>query len=105
VYFNPVGRTYQFECPHCQYRAQVSGRPDDGVNCVIQTVVCRDCRALFDVFTRLRKRGSGLKAGSKRPEKLFPEHISIPPMMLVEDVCREFLNKPHPRISPPATFW
>jgi hypothetical protein len=105
VYFNPVGRTNHFECPHCQYRARVSGGADDGVNCVVQTIVCHDCRALFDVFTQIRRRNSGGKTDSKRRKQLFPENIPIPPMMLVEDVCREFQGEPHPRISPPVTYW
>jgi hypothetical protein len=50
-----MGRTYLFECPQCQYRAKVSGGADSGVHCEVQTVVCRDCRELFDVFTRVRR--------------------------------------------------
>ena len=104
MYFNSVGRTYHFECPHCRYRASVFGGADDGVNCVIQTILCRDCRELFDVFTRIRKRNSGLKTEAKRQKKLA-EPISIPPMMLVQQVYREFQDQPRPRVPPPATYW
>lgn len=102
MYFNSVGRTYHFECPHCQYRARVSGGADDGINCAVQTIACHDCREIFDVFTRLRRRNSGAQAGRK---KTFPEDIPIPPMMLVQQVYREFEAGPRPRVSPPATFW
>ena len=54
-YLKNVGRTYQFECPYCQYRAKVSGGADSGVHCEVQTVVCRDCRELIDVFTKVRR--------------------------------------------------
>ena len=54
-YFIGVGRTYHFECPHCHYRANVSGGADDGWHCEVQTVACRDCRELFDVFTKVRR--------------------------------------------------
>jgi hypothetical protein len=105
VYFNSVGRTYHFECPHCQYRARVSGGTDGGVNCVIQTIACRNCRELFDVFTRVRKRDSGAKAEAKMQRKMLPERLSIPPMMLVQHVNREFQNQPRLRVAPPAAWW
>lgn len=73
-----MGRTYQFECPVCHYRAQVSGGADSGIHCEVQTVVCRDCRELFDVFTKLRG-----CAGTK--EKIrFPGFFraEIPPVIL-----------------------
>jgi hypothetical protein len=51
-----VGKTYLFECPQCQYQARISGGADAGLHCEIQTVICRDCRQLYDVFTRQRRR-------------------------------------------------
>ena len=51
-----MGKTFHFECPWCQYRANLSGGPDSGVHCEVQTVVCRDCRELYDVPTRVRRR-------------------------------------------------
>jgi len=50
-----VGKTYLFECPVCQYRTQISGGADSGYHCEIQTVICRDCRELYDVFIRQRR--------------------------------------------------
>jgi hypothetical protein len=49
-----MGRTYWFECNKCGYRARVSGRPDRGISFFCVTVQCRDCKALYDVVTRLR---------------------------------------------------
>ncbi len=70
-----MGKTYQFECELCQYRVKVSGGADAGVDCEVQTVVCHDCRELFDVFTRVRRRAT---VG----EKFKPLHPEIPPLQL-----------------------
>lgn len=73
-----MGRIYIFECPLCQYRAKVSGGADSGLHCEIQTVVCRDCRELFDVFTRVRRRADAVET-VKFPAFFRPE---IPPVIL-----------------------
>ena len=85
-----MGRTYHFDCPHCQYQARVVGGADAGINCAVQTIVCLDCRRLFDVFTRLRLRDgeeepvpAGVKTGSGR--KLLPTGVSIPPFRLLDN--------------------
>jgi hypothetical protein len=49
-----MGRSYWFECSKCGYRAKVAGRADRGLNCAVQTILCRDCKQLFDAVTRLR---------------------------------------------------
>jgi hypothetical protein len=49
-----MGRSYWFECPQCGYRASVSGGADRGMHLWVQTILCRDCRALYDAVTRLR---------------------------------------------------
>jgi hypothetical protein len=49
-----MGRTYWYECSKCGYRAQVSGKPDRGLNFFVQTIACTDCKALYDAVTRLR---------------------------------------------------
>jgi hypothetical protein len=73
-----MGRTYHFECPYCHYRAKVSGGTDSGMHCEVQTVVCRDCRELLDVFVKLRRHvGAGEKI--KFPAFFRPE---IPPVVL-----------------------
>jgi hypothetical protein len=49
-----MGRSYWFECPKCGYRTKVSGREDRGLIFFVQTILCRDCRELYDAVTRLR---------------------------------------------------
>jgi len=49
-----MGRSYWFECSKCGYRAKVSGRTDRGVSLVVQTIVCQDCKELYDAVTRMR---------------------------------------------------
>src|SRR6185295_15601785 len=49
-----MGRTYLFECTKCGYRAKVSGGADDGLQFAVQTILCRDCRELYDAVTRMR---------------------------------------------------
>ena len=78
--FEPVGKTYQFECPQCHYRAKISGGADSGIHCEVQTVVCRDCRELMDVFTKVRRREGGDEQ-IKFPGFFRPE---IPPVILRE---------------------
>lgn len=97
-----MGRTYHFDCPHCQYRARVSGGADTGLNCAVQTVVCLDCHQLFNVFTRLRRLlESGEPAPAKVPaksrRKLLPTGIIIPPLRLLENVWSVFLPKHRPQ--------
>ncbi|SPE50626.1 hypothetical protein SBV1_1180020 [Verrucomicrobia bacterium] len=49
-----MGRSYWYECSRCGYRAKVSGRPDRGFNFFVQTIVCRDCKELYDAVTRVK---------------------------------------------------
>jgi hypothetical protein len=58
-----MGRTYWFECSKCGYRAQVSGKSDRGLNFFVQTIVCEDCKALYDAVTRFRvpQESNGMK--------------------------------------------
>jgi hypothetical protein len=49
-----MGRTYLFECSRCEYRAKVSGGEDRGFNFFVQTILCRDCRGLYDAVVRVR---------------------------------------------------
>jgi hypothetical protein len=49
-----MGRSYWFECPRCSYRARVAGRADRGISLFVQTILCRDCKELYDAVTRLR---------------------------------------------------
>lgn len=85
-----MGRTYLFECPQCHYRAHISGGADSGMHCEVQTVVCRDCRELFDVITREHRREGEGDRLVKFPAFERPE---IPPVVLGESSVTE-LNKP-----------
>jgi len=49
-----MGCRRELLCPACGYTAEVSGAPDDGFCSSTITVVCADCRALFDVPTATR---------------------------------------------------
>jgi len=49
-----MGRSYWFECARCGYRAKVSGGADRGLHLFVQTVICRDCKELYDAVTKLR---------------------------------------------------
>ena len=49
-----MGRSYWFECPKCGYRAKASGRADRGLSFFVQTILCRDCRELYDAVVRVR---------------------------------------------------
>ena len=49
-----MGRSYWFECPKCGYRTKVSGRADRGLGFFVQTILCRDCKELYDAITRLK---------------------------------------------------
>lgn len=49
-----MGRSYLFECSRCGYRAKVSGKTDRGVDFWVQTILCQDCKGLFDAVIRLR---------------------------------------------------
>jgi hypothetical protein len=52
---------------------------DSGVHCEVQTVVCRDCRELYDVFTRLRRDELAGAKPARFPGFFRPE---IPPVIL-----------------------
>ena len=40
---------YQFTCPTCPYTAEISGGEDVGMEILTTTIVCLDCRELFDM--------------------------------------------------------
>lgn len=85
-----VGKTYHFECPLCQYQAKISGGADAGLHCEIQTVICRECRQLYDVFIRVRRRAGAVEK-VKFPGFFRPE---IPPVILRESTSRPGKGQP-----------
>jgi hypothetical protein len=81
-----MGQSYWFECEKCGYRAKISGRADCGLNFFVQTVLCQDCRELYDAVTRLRVPDeSRMKLAGKptiwrRPGTLNQHHsLDVPP--------------------------
>lgn len=87
-----MGKTYLFECPQCQYCARISGGADSGLDCEIQTVICRDCRQLYDVFKRQRRRADA------KDLVRFPGfyRLEIPPVVL----GRSSVNPPAKPFAP-----
>jgi hypothetical protein len=51
---NHMGKSYWFECGKCGYRAKVAGRADQGLHIGVQTVLCQDCKELYDAVTKVR---------------------------------------------------
>ena len=49
-----MGRTYLFECSRCGYRTRVSGGADRGFHFAVQTIICRECKELYDAVTDLK---------------------------------------------------
>jgi hypothetical protein len=47
-----MGSSYPFTCPAYHYQVEVSGQGDAGMMVVTETVVCFDCKKLYDVVTR-----------------------------------------------------
>ncbi|MDD1651143.1 MAG: hypothetical protein LUO80_12255 [Methylococcaceae bacterium] len=78
-----MGRSYWFECPKCGYRTKVSGRADRGLSFFVQTLLCRDCKELYDAVTRLKvpDEPGGLRtlAGLDRVKFMKPSPVIIAP--------------------------
>lgn len=58
-----MGRSYLFECGKCSYRAIASGGADRGFDCLVQTILCRDCKKLYDAITEMRVNDPAAAAG------------------------------------------
>ena len=84
-----MGRSYWFECGRCGFRAKVSGGADRGLDLYVQTILCRDCKQLYDAVIRIRfptsARGKTKgKTAGLRPPKLMtqPRPLRTPPTFL-----------------------
>jgi hypothetical protein len=44
-----MGVLFKFECPSCGYLAEVSGGADRGFYAATQTIICKECKRLYDV--------------------------------------------------------
>ena len=76
-----MGRTYLFECPHCGYSAKVSGGADKGLRFNNQTLLCQDCKQLYDVITAVK---APVKFPMTEPlirKRLRPTSESRPPKL------------------------
>jgi len=73
-----MGRSYWFECSRCGYRAKVSGRTDRGLNFFVQTIVCRECRELYDAVTRLKIPAARLESRAGWRRLKLPERPRVP---------------------------
>ena len=49
-----MGRTYLFECSKCGYRARVSGSADRGRHVAVQTILCSECKELYDAVVEFK---------------------------------------------------
>jgi len=49
-----MGRLYTFECSKCGFIGHVSGGEDRGAVCFTRTMICRDCRELYEIVTHVR---------------------------------------------------
>jgi len=78
-----MGRSYWFECSRCGYRAKVAGRADHGLNFAIQTILCRDCKHLYDAVTRVRVPDSlkerSFRLGFAQPNAFAAQRMSSAP--------------------------
>jgi len=103
-----MGRTFQFECPQCHYRAVVSGGADRGVHCAVQTILCRDCHQLFDVLTRIRQGADHVEASpaqTKSARTRLPDGVVIPPLRLIENSWNDFSPGPRPAVALRPQVW
>jgi len=78
-----MGRSYWFECSKCGYRAKVSGRAERGLDFAIQTILCRDCKQLYDAVVRLRIADSlkerSLNLGFQKQNAFTTQRLSFSP--------------------------
>ena len=97
-----MGRTYHFDCPQCQYRALISGGADEGIHCAVQTMVCRDCRELFDAPVRVRRRTDWLVVARPGGLRLVEP---VPPVMLRDSGTGQLRYPPRPDRPAPELVW
>jgi hypothetical protein len=49
-----MGRTYLYECVRCGYRAKAAGKEDRGQEFFVQSIVCTDCKEVYDAVVRVK---------------------------------------------------
>jgi len=45
-----MGNIYEFKCPKCHYAVEVSGGDDCGMVSATTTILCKECKKLYDVM-------------------------------------------------------
>ncbi len=55
--FGKMGRTFHYHCTQCQYHADISGGADSGLNCEVQTIICRELPGIIRRFYACASRG------------------------------------------------
>ena len=98
-----MGRTYQFDCPHCQYHARISGGVDEGIHCVVQTMVCLDCRELFDALTQVRRLPEVPRTAPRQNN--FAAERTVPPPLLRDSATAKLKFPPKPEIPARPLHW
>jgi hypothetical protein len=80
-----MGRTYLFECSKCGYRTKVAGGADRGVSFAVQTLLCRECKELYDSVTAWKVAAPGLAGtpGGLIQSKTGRKPTTSPPSFLV----------------------
>jgi hypothetical protein len=75
-----MGRTYLFECFRCGYRARVSGGAGAGQYFAVQTIVCADCKELYDAVTEYKATAAtAVDDGNKTAPKFATVLNRLPP--------------------------
>jgi len=46
-----MGQTYIFECLKCMYHTKVVGGRAEGLDFILQTILCRECKEVMDAVT------------------------------------------------------
>jgi hypothetical protein len=67
-----MGRTYLFECSKCGYRARVSGGADRGRHVAVQTILCADCKELYDAVIEFKP-----SRPSEKNPKIVPKFAAL----------------------------
>jgi hypothetical protein len=76
-----MGKSYLFECPKCGHKAKVAGGLDKGLDVSIQTILCRDCKKLYDAILRLKvPANSSLRHSAIRLSLKKSAAIEAPPL-------------------------
>lgn len=95
-----MGKTYLHECDKCGYRCKVAGGRAEGRDLLVQTICCKDCRALYDVVVALRSerrltlRRNVRSALSKRTETAPTVESALRRLRIPASTTREWREFP-----------